>query len=188
MAATYDRVRVLFPDHLGLARGKYLPIEHADRGTAHCISLFSLGFDREMTPHEGAANLSGLPDCDLTFTTDEVRHGWETDTALVVGDLSRNGRPLEMAPREVLKRQIAAWREHGYEPKIGIELEAYASTDVVVPASLGEALDALEADKEPIEAFSPAFVDGFLTTKRAGGSRFLRHTTDWELEEYLPFL
>lgn len=428
MAATYDRIRVLFPDHLGLARGKYLPIEHADRGTAHCVSLFSLGFDRDMTPHEGAANLSGLPDCDLTFTTDDVRHGWETDTAVVVGDLSRNGRPVEMAPREVLKRQIAAWREHGFEPKVGLELEAYlfdpdgeggwkpittpgayvygtgsavdpsgtiddimatarevglplesvnseydngqfeltlrytdalracdeaflfklmarevaarhgvllsfmgkpisdrggsglhsnlsfsgggqdnalidldqedglsdlarrtiagilhhhvgltallaptvnaykrlqpgqlcgywanwgydhrgvtvrvpddrgartrlehrltdgptsphqavaallaaarlgfendyelppaetldclenASTDVVVPASLGEALAALEADKELVEAFSPAFVDGFLTTKRAEWGRYVRHTTDWELNEYLPFL
>ncbi|HEX2153215.1 MAG TPA: glutamine synthetase family protein [Acidimicrobiia bacterium] len=428
MAATYDRIRVMFPDHLGLARGKYLPIEHADRGTAHCISLFALGFDREMTPHEGAAVLAGLPDVELSFSTDDVRPGWEPDTGVVVGDVSRHGKPVELSPREVLKRQVAAWQKHGFDPKVGIELEAYlfepdgeggwrpistpgayvygtgmsvdptgtidaimstarsiglplesvnseydngqfeltlrhadalracddallfkvmarevaarngilltfmgkpvsdrggsglhtnlsfsgggsenalidgdsedglsdlarkvisgvlhhhvgmtallaptvnaykrlqpgslcgywanwghdhrgvtvrvpadrgqrtrlehrltdgatnphqavatvlaaarlgyendydcpppetldcienASTDVVVPPSLGHALDSLEESKEFVEAFSPAFVDGFLTTKRAEWDRYMRHTTDWELAEYLPFL
>lgn len=428
MAADYDRIRVMFPDHLGLARGKYLPIEHADGGTAHCLSLFSLGFDREMTPHEGAAVLTGLPDVKLSFSSHGIRKSWEPDTGVVVGDLNRNGRPVELSPREVLKRQIAAWERHGYEPVVGIELEAYlfepdgdggwrpistpgayvygtgsavdptgtiddvmatarrvglplesvnseydngqfeltlrhtdalaacddaflfkvmarevaarhgilltfmgkpisdrggsglhtnlsfagggsenalidddsedglsdlarkvvggilhhhvgmtallaptvnaykrlqpgslagywanwghdhrgatirvpaerdmrtrlehrltdgatnphqavatilaagrlglenehecppaetldcienASTDVIVPASLGEALDALESDKELVEAFSPAFVDGFLVTKRAEWGRYARHTTDWELSEYLPFL
>lgn len=125
MAAAYDRIRVLFPDHLGLARGKYLPVEHADRGTAHCISLFALGFDREMTPHEGAAVLGGLPDCELSFTTDAVRAGWEPATGVVVGDLTRHSQPVEMCPREVLKRQVAAWRRHGFEPRVGLELEAY---------------------------------------------------------------
>ena len=125
MAATYDRIRVLFPDHLGLARGKYLPIEHADRGTAHCISLFALGFDRAMTPHEGSHMMSGLPDFEVSFSTDDVKPGWEPNTGVVVGDLSREGRPVEMSPREVLKQQIAAWRGHGYEPKVGLELEAF---------------------------------------------------------------
>lgn len=125
MAATYDRIRVLFPDHLGLARGKYLPIEHADRGTAHCISLFALGFDRDMTPHEGSHMMSGLPDFEVSFSTDDVKPGWEPNTGVVVGDLSREGRPVEMSPREVLKQQVAAWRAHGYEPKVGLELEAF---------------------------------------------------------------
>lgn len=428
MAADFDRIRVMFPDHLGLARGKYLPIEHADRGTAHCISLFSLGFDREMTPHEGAAVDRGLPDFELGFSTDAIRPGWEPKTGVVVGDVSRHGQPVEMCPREVLKSQVTAWQKLGYDPRVGIELEAYlfepdgegrwrpistpgayvygtgtavdptgtideimatarsvelplesvnaeydsgqfeltlrhtdalracddamlfkvmarevaarhgmlltfmgkpitdrggsglhtnlsfagkdsenalidestddgisdlgraviagilnhhvgmtallaptvnaykrlqpgqlcgywanwghdhrgvtvripaergmrtrlehrltdgstnphqavatilaaarlgvenayecppvetldclenASTDVVVPESLGAALDALEFDKDLVAAFSPAFVDGFVTTKRAEWSRYLRHTTDWELNEYLPFL
>ncbi|CAN5891318.1 type I glutamate--ammonia ligase [soil metagenome] len=429
MAAMYDRIRVLFPDHLGLARGKYLPIEYAQRGsTGHCISLFALGYDREMTPHEGSHMLSGLPDFEVSFGIEDVRPGWEDNTGVVVGDVSRDDSPVEMSPREVLKRQISAWRALGYEPQVGLELEAFllepdgtgswrplstpgayvygtgravdpsgaidavmavarrvglllesvnseydngqfeltlrhtdalaacddaflfkvmarevaerhgllmtfigkpmsdrggsglhvnlsflgadsvpvmadpdaadgisdfarsviagilhhhvgatallaptvnaykrlqpgslcgywanwghdhrgvtvrvppdrdsrcriehrlsdgatnahqavatilasarlgsehgydlpaaetldcienASTDVVVPSSLGEALDALEADQRLVEAFSPAFVDGFLTTKRAEWGRFARHTTDWELAEYLPFL
>ncbi len=429
MTATYDRIRVLFPDHLGLARGKYLPIEYAKRGsTGHCISLFALGFDREMTPHPGSHMLSGLPDFEVAFRLEDVRRGWEDATGVVVGDISHQGRPVEMSPREVLKRQIGAWADLGYEPQVGLELEAFllepdgnggwrplatpgayvygtgtavdpsgaidavmavarevglplesvnseydngqfeltlrhadaltacdeaflfklmarevvarhgllltfigkpitdrggsglhvnlslaagssnqvmadsdgpdgisdvarslmagilhhhvgatallaptvnaykrlqpgslcgywanwghdhrgvtvrvppdrdarcriehrlsdgatnphqavatilacarlglehgyelpepetldcidnASTDVVVPASLGEALDALADDERLVEAFSPAFVDGFLTTKRAEWGRYTRHTTDWELAEYLPFL
>lgn len=125
MAATYDRIRVLFPDHLGLARGKYLPREHADRGTAHCLSLFALGYDRVMTPHDGSHMLAGLPDFEVTFSPDAVRAGWEPDTGVVVGDLSRHGEAVELCPREVLKKQITAWRQLGYEPRVGLELEAY---------------------------------------------------------------
>ena len=44
------RIRVLWPDHLGLARGKYLPVRLAERGTRHSITLFSLGYDRDMVP------------------------------------------------------------------------------------------------------------------------------------------
>lgn len=60
-------------------------------------------------------------------------------------------------------------------------------TDVTVPSSLGAALDALENDKEFVEAFSPGYVEGFLAVKRAEWDRFMAHTTDWELEEYLPY-
>jgi glutamine synthetase len=63
-----------------------------------------------------------------------------------------------------------------------------ASTDVVAPASLTHALDALEADTDLVEAFGAAFVDGFVTVKRAEWDRYKRWTTDWETAEYLPFL
>lgn len=125
MADTYDRIRVMFPDHLGLARGKYLPARFAGRGTGHCLSLFALGFDRDMTPHEGSRMLSGLPDFELSFQSDRIRPGWEPGTGVVVADVEREGRPVELCPREVLKHQIAAWREIGYEPQVGLELEAY---------------------------------------------------------------
>ena len=45
MTVEFDRLRLLWPDHLGLARGKYLTLEKAAAGTAHRISLFTLGFD-----------------------------------------------------------------------------------------------------------------------------------------------
>jgi glutamine synthetase len=62
-----------------------------------------------------------------------------------------------------------------------------ADTDVRVPESLGAALDALEASEEFVARFSPDYVDGLLTVKRAEWSRYLAHTTDWELDEYLEY-
>jgi glutamine synthetase len=62
-----------------------------------------------------------------------------------------------------------------------------ADTDVTVPSSLEAALDALELDKDFVEAFSPAYVEGFLAVKRAEWERFKAHTTDWEIAEYLQY-
>jgi glutamine synthetase len=80
--------------------------------------------------------------------------------------------------------------ENGYElpPAETRDCVEDASTDVIVPLSLGDALDALEADTVLVEAFGPAYVDGFLTVKRAEWERYRLWTTDWEMSEYLPFL
>jgi glutamine synthetase len=80
--------------------------------------------------------------------------------------------------------------EKGYvlPPAETLDCIERASTDVVTPASLREALDALEADADLVEAFSAAYVDGFVTVKRAEWDRYRRWTTDWEITEYLPFL
>ncbi len=119
------RIRVLFPDHLGLPRGKYIPSAHADHGARHCISTFALAYDRSMTPAPGAKMLEGLPDCELNFSLKEVRPSWEPDTGVVVGDLSFRGEPLPISPRHVLRRAIYDWEKLGYKSKLGIELEAY---------------------------------------------------------------
>ena len=125
MPIDYDRLRLLWPDHLGLARGKYLPKERAERGTAHCITLFSLGFDREMHPFESSMFWKGLPDCDAEFDPDDVRPGWEDRTAVSIPKLTREGRPVPLAPRNVMIDAVEAWRGHGMEPMVGLELEAF---------------------------------------------------------------
>lgn len=125
MAIEYDRVRLLWPDHLGLARGKYLTPEKAETGTAHCITLFTLGFDREMIPHDGGLFWNGLPDCDATFDEGDIRPGWQEGTAVVVPDITREGRPVPLAPRNVLRDIETRWTDQGLTPMVGIELEAY---------------------------------------------------------------
>ncbi|MFP4634302.1 MAG: glutamine synthetase family protein [Nitriliruptoraceae bacterium] len=121
----HDRIRVLWPDHLGLARGKYLPIRYAERGSYHCLSLFSLGYDRDMVPAPGTKMLEGLPDLHATFDMSEVRDGWEPNTGVVVADISHQGEPVAMSSRHALRRAVDAWKALGYHPKVGIELEAY---------------------------------------------------------------
>jgi glutamine synthetase len=121
----YKRLRVLFPDHLGLARGKYIPASQETNHVSHCIGTFSLNFDRTMTPAPGSRMLEGLPDCRAVFAREEVRPGWEAATGVVVADLEFQGKPLSIAPRHVLRRAVADWEALGYRPRVGIELEAY---------------------------------------------------------------
>lgn len=123
--ADFERIRVLWPDHFGLARGKYLPNNLAAGGTGHCLSTFALTYTKEIIPSPGTKVLEGLPDMRATFSLDEVRNGWEEGTGVVVADLTHNGGPLDISPRTVLRRAVAALEELGYRPQVGIELEVY---------------------------------------------------------------
>ena len=125
MTIEFDRLRLLWPDHLGLARGKYLTPDKADTGTAHSISLFTLGYDRVMQDHEHGLMMKGLPDCDANFDGADIRPGWQQRTPVVIPDITRNGQPVPLAPRNVLKDAIEKWRSHGLDPIVGIELEAF---------------------------------------------------------------
>jgi glutamine synthetase len=64
-----------------------------------------------------------------------------------------------------------------------------------VPATLVDALEALEADKEIVTAMGEDFVQAFVALKRAEWDRYVANvpdpsvtqTTDWELGYYMPF-
>jgi glutamine synthetase len=124
-ASGAQRLRVLFPDHHGIARGKYVPMELASGGARCCLSTFALDFDRSLSLAPGAGMLDGNPDMDVVFDIDEIRPCWEADTALVVGDLFFHGEPIAISPRHALRRAIAGWNALGLTPMVGIELEAY---------------------------------------------------------------
>jgi glutamine synthetase len=121
----YERVRVLWPDHLGLARGKYVPLDQLGR-IRHCTGTWALGYSREMVPGApGSHFFEGLPDMDALADVGTMRPGWEAGTGVVVADLFEKGQPVAVAPRSALRRAIAAWAERGLSPEVGIELEAY---------------------------------------------------------------
>jgi glutamine synthetase len=54
----------------------------------------------------------------------------------------------------------------------------------LLPQRLGEALDALEADRELAGILGEYFVTSFLSYKRNEIERFERFVTDWEFREY----
>jgi glutamine synthetase len=72
------------------------------------------------------------------------------------------------------------------EPVTGVAYELEDRT--MMPMSLGEALDALEADAYFLEALGPQFVLAFLAMKRSEVARFASAVTDWELREYVNVL
>lgn len=121
----YDRLRVLVPDHLGLARGKYLPWRIADRGTGFCVGTWLLDYQREILEVEIGIDPTGFPDVDATYSIHDVRPCWEDGTGVVVADVDYHGEPYSVSARHALRRAIADWNDLGLHPKVGIELEAY---------------------------------------------------------------
>lgn len=114
----------MWPDLLGLARGKYLSGARAEEGSNHCVALFSLQLNRVMIPFPGAHHES-FPDVEARFPIDAVRPGWEEGTGVVVASITKEGTPVELAPRSILERVLSEYDELGYRVQIGFELEAY---------------------------------------------------------------
>jgi glutamine synthetase len=77
-----------------------------------------------MIPVPGAHHESS-PDVEARFDMGEVRHGWEPGVGVVVASVTKDGRPVELAPRSILERVIGDWRDRGYDPLLGFELEAF---------------------------------------------------------------
>ena len=123
-----QRLRVLFCDHLSIARGKYVPLKEGQGGGARfCRGTFGVRFEKELIPAPGAMVMEGLPDMEAVYTPDDIRPGWQPFTQVAIGDLKANdGSPLPMCGRSALKRAVADWQSMGYEPMVGIELEAFA--------------------------------------------------------------
>ena len=121
----FDRYRVLWPDHLGLARGKYLPARMASHGTAFSLGVFLLGYDREIYEIECGVDPTGFPDVEARFDLADARVGWEDGTGVVVADLEANGALFPTSARSALRKAAADWAALGYRAKVGVELEAY---------------------------------------------------------------
>lgn len=123
---SYRRVRMLWPDHLGLARGKYLPTRRAEHGSGFCVTTFGLTYDRDIIPAPGAHMLDGLRDVQGRIDGSSVHPSWEDDrTAVAVADLSIDDAPYPVSARVALQRAVDDWHALGYRAKVGIELEGY---------------------------------------------------------------
>ncbi|MGH6930849.1 MAG: hypothetical protein ACREEE_00290, partial [Dongiaceae bacterium] len=126
--ATGERLRLLFCDHLSLARGKYLPASKIGNGSSRFSQgTFAVTYDKELVPAPGGTMLEGLPDMQAVYKEDDIREGWEPNTKVVLADLYKSdGEPLALCGRSLLRRTVKQWQELGYTPKVGLELEAYA--------------------------------------------------------------
>ena len=101
-AADFDRIRLLWPDHLGLARGKYVPSRNAHNHTGFCVTTFAMSYDRDLVPAPGAHLLTGLKDVDASLDESTLRPSWEGttwgamhggQTGVAMVDLSIGGEP-----------------------------------------------------------------------------------------------
>lgn len=124
--ATFDRVRLLWPDHLGLARGKYVPGRLVGSGTGFCVTTFAMSYDRDLVPAPHAHLLTGLRDVEATLDDSTMRPSWEdARTGVGLVDLHLDGAPYPVSGRHALRRAISDWETAGYTVKVGLELEGY---------------------------------------------------------------
>lgn len=181
-----DRLRVLFCDHLNVARGKYLPAwKIGDGATRFCRGTFGVTYDMGLIPAPGAMMLEGLPDMEVIYRADEIRAGWEGATRIVVGDLhASDGTPLPMCGRGALKRAIADWRALGYEAMVGIELEAFAFQ--IEPDGTLKPYDTPGAAVYSTGVFADprGFTDAIWNTAEAAGFRIDSMNTEFDAPQY----
>ena len=141
-----DTVQVAAPDMLGRLVGKRFTGECFERqlveGATHgCNYLFAV--DIAMEPQDGYA----LANWDAGFGDFEFRPDfnaifalpWETASALVFCDFHHHdGKPVEQAPRTILRRQVERLATRGMRANIASELEFFLfNEDYDAAARLG---------------------------------------------------
>lgn len=139
-AGEIDTVLTVFPDLQGRLMGKrvtghyFLDQVLAGEGAVH-VCNYLLAVDVDMTPLPGYryANWDqgyGDAKCVADLST-LCLIPWLDKTALVICDLDdeETGAPVEVSPRQILKRQIERAAARGYSVKIGAELEFFLFED-----------------------------------------------------------
>ncbi|MDH6195556.1 glutamine synthetase [Mycobacterium frederiksbergense] len=134
-AGRITKVFLAAADNVGRPLGEHLParrfLEHLGDHTAFRIPLmvWQLDIEQDLNPdleHVGGLSTGG-PDCYLKPDLSTLRVvPWMTDTAFVICDPAlADGTLLEIAPRQVLKRQLARLAEHGATVQCASELEFF---------------------------------------------------------------
>ena len=126
-------VMLVFPDMQGRWMGKrvtgrYFAETVAGQGAHACAYLLTV--DMEMDPAPGYELTSwdkGYQDFLMSPDVSTARQlSWSPGTALVVCDLTDDaGRPIEVSPRYILKKQLDGAAVKGYCVKMASELEFY---------------------------------------------------------------
>jgi glutamine synthetase len=133
-----DTVIVAFADPYGRLMGKRYDAKFfLEDGLAHgshaCDYLLTV--DMEMTPVQGYAFANwerGYGDVHLVPDTGTLRvASWLDRTAIVLCDVAsvKDGKPVSVAPRSILRAQIARAAKHGFQAMAASELEYYLFRD-----------------------------------------------------------
>ena len=109
---------ISFTDLFGIQRAKLVPAS-AIGGMAKAGAAFA-GFATWLDMSPADPDVFAVPDPDSL-----IRLPWKPEVGWLAADPWMNGKPVEHAPRNVLKRQIAAAAEAGHEMKTGVECEFF---------------------------------------------------------------
>ncbi|WP_123195584.1 glutamine synthetase family protein [Pannonibacter phragmitetus] len=126
-----EDIECIAPDLAGVARGKMMPTEKFLSGPVMTMpsSIFAQTISGDYPEDDDRFQHNPI-DGDLYFRPDYstlTTVPWETDpTAQLIHDAyTRDGIPVETAPRNVLKRVLGLYEEKGWQPVIAPEIEFY---------------------------------------------------------------
>ncbi|GGB53165.1 glutamine synthetase [Roseibium aquae] len=130
-ARNIQDIECIVPDLAGVARGKMMPTEKFFSGPVMTMpaSIFAQTISGEY-PEDDERFQHNPIDGDLYFRPDYstlTSVPWETDpTAQLIHDaFNREGKPVETAPRNVLRRILKLYEEKGWQPVVAPEIEFY---------------------------------------------------------------
>jgi glutamine synthetase len=134
-----DTVLTVFPDLQGRLVGKrttgrfYLEHVSGPEGFEACDYLIATDMDNNPVPgYRFASYQLGYGDVRAVVDAETIRvTPWIDKTALVMCDLFDvdTGEPIEVAPRQIVRRQEEAAAELGYTPMLASEIEFYLFRD-----------------------------------------------------------
>jgi glutamine synthetase len=126
-----EEIECIVPDQAGVARGKIMPVQKflATPTMSMPGSIFTQTIAGDW-PADDANFENDKADQDILLEPDFSTLSvvpWEQDpTAQLIHDAYHNdGRPLEIAPRQVLRRIVELYSNRGWRPVVAPEIEFY---------------------------------------------------------------
>lgn len=127
-----SEVEAIVPDQAGIARGKFMPAKTfgAQGGMRLPESVFYQTVTGEHPEEQAAGAVFSPTDRDMVATPDlsTIRMvPWANEpTAVVIHDCTlMDGTPVDIAPRQVLRRILDLYRARGLKPVVAPEIEFY---------------------------------------------------------------
>lgn len=137
-----SEIELMLPDMNGIIRGKVVPavrfLQGVERGTlriASSILTVTMTGDYPDLP-SGIDKAVQDPDCVLLPDPSSIRvaPGYRTPTAFVMTDaFTKDGAPIEVAPRQVLTKIMDLYAAKGWVPIIAPELEFFLTARNIDP-------------------------------------------------------
>ena len=126
-----EEIECVVPDQAGVARGKIMPVAKFLAAPTMSMpeSIFTQTIAGDWPPDDGDFE-NNKADQDILLEPDFSTLSvvpWEPDpTAQVIHDAYHgDGRPLEIAPRQVLRRVVELYANRGWRPVVAPEIEFY---------------------------------------------------------------
>ena len=132
-------VECMVSDMAGIARGKIIPTRKFIAGlNDRSLKLPESIFGQTVTGDYVDSDFLGDIEPDIILDPDpatvRVVPWYDEPTAQIICDANyRDGRPVPIAPRNVLKRVVALFEEKGWQPVVAPEIEFYLAAKNIDP-------------------------------------------------------